>query len=313
MKLSALLHRLFLGLAWVILIGGLGCAIYWVLHLQKTTSQLTIPLPPITLLAAPPQPVTPATPVSTDQRPAYQKFARILQKPVHGARIAIVITDVGPNEILARSLIQDLPAEITLAFSAYTPNLSSVMRQARAFGHETVLMMPMEPSTYPRRDPGPLTLLTGMKPAEMLNRLTQILHLGQDYVGVTNYMGSRFMNSTEDMRPLLKELRAQGVLFLDSQSAYKSAIQQIAEEISLPYLQTTDNIDVEISAQPLSELLQRLIDRSAEHSTLVVRLSAMPAVVETLKTWVRLLPSQSITLVPLTSVLPASQRPKLSV
>ena len=60
----------------------------------------------------------------------------------------------------------------------------------------------MEPSDYPRSDPGPYTLLTDVSTVENLDRLEWVLAQATGYVGVVTKMGGRFTADNESMMPV---------------------------------------------------------------------------------------------------------------
>src|SRR5690606_39296034 len=79
------------------------------------------------------------------------------------------------------------------------PTLSPYTTLCRA-GHEVMLDLPMEPMDYPKNDPGPKALFTHLAQQENIERLHWVLGRSVGYVGVTNFMGSRFTTSPEVLR-----------------------------------------------------------------------------------------------------------------
>ena len=110
-------------------------------------------------------------------------------------------------------------------------------------GHEVMIDLPMEPASFPLDDPGPQALLTGMEPEDNLRRLRWFLDKGRDYSGVAMHMGSRFVESRDELRPILAELRLRGILFLDNGSSEASVAGQLARELSLPFAANDRTID----------------------------------------------------------------------
>ena len=71
--------------------------------------------------------------------------------------------------------IQDLPGEVTLAFSPYSSRLAEWVPAARAAGHEVLLQLPMEPRSTEFNDPGNKALLTANTPELNLDRMEWVL------------------------------------------------------------------------------------------------------------------------------------------
>ena len=94
-----------------------------------------------------------------------------------------------------------MPGEVTFAFAPYGENLQAQVNTARAQGHEILLQLPLEPFGYPAANPGPKTLMTSAGGDANLDAL--IWHMGRfaGYVGITNYMGGRFLSEAQALAP----------------------------------------------------------------------------------------------------------------
>ena len=71
----------------------------------------------------------------------------------NGPLVAIVLTELGPNTRAARTAIDRLPAAVSLAFSPYADASRELARAAKTAGHEVWLSVPMQPKSYPARQP----------------------------------------------------------------------------------------------------------------------------------------------------------------
>jgi hypothetical protein len=148
---------------------------------------------------------------------AYARPATADGKP----RVALIIGGLGLNAKATRDAISDLPPEVTLSFVPYAEGLQGWIDMARAAGHEVLLEAPMEPKDYPDNDPGPYTLLADGAPQETTQRLDWLLSRATGYFGVTNYLGSKFVQSPSAMNVFETELRQRGLAFVDDGSAAK--------------------------------------------------------------------------------------------
>ena len=111
---------------------------------------------------------------------------------------------------------------MTLAFAPYGKALAAALPQRAHGGHEVLLEVPLEPFDYPDNDPGPETLLTGQAPRDNLNKLFQVMSRFGGYVGLINNMGARFTASGADFGPMMEELGARGLGYLDDGSSNRS-------------------------------------------------------------------------------------------
>jgi polysaccharide deacetylase 2 family uncharacterized protein YibQ len=145
--------------------------------------------------------------------------------------IAIVIDDVGIDRPRSKRA-WELPGPMTMSFLPYARDLRDQAKAARAHGHELMLHLPMEPSG--RNDPGPNALLVSLSESDLKQRVTTALDSFDGYVGVNNHMGSRFTANRAGMEVALRQLKARGLLFLDSRTTPQSVGDQIAQELGVP-------------------------------------------------------------------------------
>ena len=114
--------------------------------------------------------------------------------PTASRSVGLIIGGLGLNAKATREAIESLPPEVTLSFVPYADGLQGWIDMARAAGHEVLLEAPMEPKDYPDNDPGPYTLMADGQPPETTQRLDWLLSRATGYFGVTNYLGSKFVD-----------------------------------------------------------------------------------------------------------------------
>ncbi|QUD86819.1 divergent polysaccharide deacetylase family protein [Phenylobacterium montanum] len=158
--------------------------------------------------------------IAQDGRTPAQAYAR----PFHSngkPKIALVIGGLGLNSKTTRQAIEQLPPEVTLSFVPYSEGLQGWIDLARANGHEVLIEAPMEPNDYPDNDPGPYTLMAQGRTAETIEKLDWVLSRATGYFGVTNYLGSKFLNSDQAMTAFTGDLHQRGLAFIDDGTAVK--------------------------------------------------------------------------------------------
>ena len=161
----------------------------------------------------------------------------------------------------------------------------------------------MEPLDYPAHDPGPHTLLTSLPPSQNLDHLQWAMSRFTGYVGVTNYMGSRFTTSAEALKPVLIELKERGLLFLDSRSASRSIASTIAAELGLPRAINDRFIDTEASRRAIDKRLEE-VERIARRKGHAVAIGfPYPVTIERLSVWSRMLEEKGFILAPISAVV----------
>lgn len=215
--------------------------------------------------------------------------------------IAIVIDDVGLNPARTRKVVS-LPAPVTLAFLTYAERLPQQTAEARAAGHELLVHFPMEPLD-PAVDPGPNALLTGLDEAEMAKRLHWGLSRFDGYVGVNNHMGSRFTTGEAQMRVVLGELKARGLLFLDSATSSSSVGARMSRELQLPHAVRDIFLDNSKDRAAIRSNLALLEQRARRHGHAVGIGHPYDETIEEIQHWMKDVRDRGFVLVPLTAIV----------
>lgn len=248
-------------------------------------------------------PVGPLPVIAPDGRQAWQVYQRPFVDRTGGARIAIVIADMGMSQSATHAAIQQLPGAVTLSFAPYAADLDAWIAKARAAGHEVMLQLPMEPIDYPINDPGPYTLLTSLPAEDNLDRLEWLLSRFTGYVGVTDYMGARFTSSPDHLRPILGVLRDRGLMFLDSRSSGDSIAGKLATEIGLPRALNNRFLDAVASRHAIDARLGEL-ERIAATTGFAIGIGfPFPVTIERIAAWAATLRAKELVLSPVSALV----------
>ena len=219
--------------------------------------------------------------------------------------VAIILTGMGLHEQGTLSAIEALPPGITLAFAPYGRSLDTTVPAARAAGHELLLEVPLEPFDYPENDPGPETLLTGEAPRANIDRLEWLMSRFGGYVGLINNMGARFTASAADFSPVMEELGARGLGYVDDGSSNRSVAAQLAVANGVPFGRATMTIDDNPAPGPILSALDRLEAEAKADGTAIGIATALPVTITTLVEWARQLESRGVVLVPVSVLMKA--------
>ena len=251
-------------------------------------------------IAVPPPPPPPPAAVP----PMWQRHAQAFDLSDQRPRIAVVLAGLGLSSAATEAAIKQLPGAVTLSFTPYSRRLNEWIALARVNGHEVMLDLPMEPTSYPDDDPGPQALLTALSGAQNMDRLDWALGRATGYVGVMPVMGSRFTASSEHITPVLERIKERGLLFLDNRASENSVAGKIAESIGLPsavndrFLDLTQASRVAVDARLIQ--LER-IARSEGHAVAIGQ--PYPVTIERLRTWVAEVESRGFALAPISALV----------
>ena len=239
--------------------------------------------------------------ISPDGRQSWQVYARPFEASEDRPLVGIMVGSLGLSQSATLAAIQQLPGSITLGFNPYAPNLQDWINQARAGGHEVMLQLPMEPFDYPENDPGPHTLLTSLDAEANIERAEWVLSRFVGYVGVTNYMGSRFTTSAGALKPVLDLVKYRGLMFLDSRASSHSIVGRMAREMGLVEASNSRFVDVVASRAAIDERLKELEVVAKAGNAAIGIAFPYPVTIERLAGWAAGLQSRGITLAPISA------------
>jgi len=238
---------------------------------------------------------------SRQRLPAWQRFAVAVPETGERPLIAIVIDDIGMDRL--RSLrAMALEAPLTMAMLPYAPDIERQARMARVAGHEVLVHLPLEPHR-PSADPGPNHLAMDQDAAELQALLRWNLSQLGGYVGISNHMGSRFTEDPRRMRWLMSEVRARGLLFLDSLTSNASAGRRAAELTGVPFAERDVFLDNEQSAGEVRFRLSEL-EAAARRQGFAVGIGhPHDATIDVLRRWLPEARRRGFAIVPISAVV----------
>lgn len=236
-------------------------------------------------------------------KPAWQKFARSFDATQAQPRIGLVIGNLGLARSATQAAIQDMPGDVTLAFSSLSPDIETNVASARAAGHEVLLGVPMEPDNYPQNDPGPNALLVQSPNDENVKRLQWALARSEGYVGVMPMMGEKFVTQEDKLVPVLQTLKQEGLLFLDATGVKASTVAPLSRLARMPFARGDIKIDASAARNAIDAQLIALEQLAREHGQAIGVALPYPVTFEKLKAWIATLEEKGLVLAPVTALV----------
>jgi uncharacterized protein len=242
----------------------------------------------------------PQSAVAPGEEPTWQRNA-IPAPPFKGQpQIAIVIDDLGLDRNRTERAIA-LKGPITLSFLAYASDLPEQTEAARRAGHELVVHVPMEPILRPK-----LVTQTASSAdpphAEILRRLRWDLSRFSGYVGVDNHLGNRLSTDPGSTAAVIDELKARGLVFLDSRSSGSSPLTDAARK-GVPTVTRDVLLDDDVTVSSVSDRLSQLEAIARQRGTAIAVGHPHDLTLDALKVWIASLPGKGLQLVPLTAIV----------
>jgi polysaccharide deacetylase 2 family uncharacterized protein YibQ len=173
--------------------------------------------------------------------------------PEKRPKVAIIMDDLGYDIQVAKELLK-VGYPVTFSILPNVPQALSTAILAHEQGREVLIHIPMEPQSYPDADPGKNALLVNLSAPEIKHRFKSFLSKVPFAVGGNNHMGSRFTERKTAMETVLKEMKKEGLFFVDSLTTAKSIGYVTAKKIQIPvavrdvFLDNVKDVD-KISAQ----------------------------------------------------------------
>jgi len=239
-----------------------------------------------------------ALPIRAAGKEAWKAYARPVSvaqtKP--GAKIAVVVTNLGLSTDGTMTAINKLPAEISLSFSPYGAGLAEWIRRARENGHEALLDLPLEPMNFPAHDAGPLAVLQSHSPGEAIGQMDVVLGKAAGYVGVAAPLHSP-VTATDSWALMLAELKDRGLLFIgDGLVGIEDKAMPAAGQVTLVADETPFRTAVDAR-------LARALATAQRDGSAIITLQARPISFERLLAFIASFPEKNVTLVPVSALV----------
>jgi polysaccharide deacetylase 2 family uncharacterized protein YibQ len=207
---------------------------------------------------APPQipPLLPPIPEGPEGEAPWLRYGQAARPSGGRPEIAIVIDDVGLDRHRSARAIA-MPAPLTLSFLPYAEDLHEQTSHARSRGHELLVHVPMEPLGS-HNDAGPGALKVALSQDDIAERLRRDLTQFDRFVGINNHMGSRFTAYEPGMAIVMAELKARGLLFLDSRTIGNTVGAALADRYGVPNIERDVFLDDVMTESAVRAELARL-------------------------------------------------------
>ncbi len=214
--------------------------------------------------------------------------------------LTLVVSELGVDPALFEQIKSSFSKEVVCAFLADRRLSQNLNNEARELGHETILMLPMEPMDYPKSDPGPETLLTNSEAPENKKRLETLLSQFTGYLAVTPYMGNRFLRVKRDFPPILKEIERRGLGYFEPRSVRTKAFQWKPKEML--YAKGSYDVVRGYSVAQIHEVLERVQKDLSQKQSVILTVQADKVSLQEVQKWLPKVLNETVVLAPLSAV-----------
>lgn len=232
---------------------------------------------------------------------AYQAKTDILETDDR-ARISLIVTGIGLSTSRSDQAFSQLPASVTVAISPYARTPQTWIEQAFKQGRDVLIMVPMEPNSFPTVDPGPDTLMRDAPTIQTLERLHTVLGKMQGYIGIINDTGSRFTANEIAVGPVLDDIAKRGLMVVDARASSYSVLAAQAKKRSIPVAANTRFIDSSLSPADIDRQLRDLERTAQTLGAAVGIMRDLPISIARVNAWQKSLNRSEIVLAPISAV-----------
>ncbi len=229
-----------------------------------------------------PMPASDALVAKTEEKPAKVK------KPVdyNTANLSIIVTEIGPiNENL--ELARTLPLEVTFAFSPYTDDLKKKLDLAAADGRTSLLNLMMQPSGFPMKDNGPMSIQVNYDENENIARFEKAAILSGRAKGLLAVNDEVLTSKFDKLAPILKKISEKSMFF----GYFKGTNNLNVENDAKPLAADIFGVDYLVDADPSQDEMEAVLaqvkeDLLVKKKKVIIAIRAYPNSISTIKKWI---------------------------
>ena len=245
-------------------------------------------------------------PVIHKTEPVKQKekivVAKIEKIPLQLKQISIIIDDIGYDLGPVRELLK-IDADITFAIlplCSHSRESAEMLHQAR---RETLLHLPMEPTSYPKEKPGKGALFTDMNSEELVFQLEKDLAAVPYISGVNNHMGSKFMADEGKLVLVFNKLKKKKLFFVDSRTTAGTKASAAAEKVNIQMVSRKVFLDNNRDYNEIYKIVLEAAQNSSEASPVIMIGHPYPETIRAIKDATRALRQKGILVVPVSKLI----------
>ncbi len=185
------------------------------------------------------------------------------------SKLAIIIDDLGYSMGVFQKLVN---LNYALTFSIlpnleYTQQTAEILRNKQ---HEILLHLPMQPSDWPKIDPGPGALMIDDDRDTLIRKIEKNLLSVKYATGVNNHMGSAFTKYGHGLNIVMEILKAKNLFFIDSKTVPGNIARNAAYLYKVKYFSRNIFLDNEQDEQKIKRQLYKGVRIAKKHGRAIV-------------------------------------------
>ncbi|MBQ7760306.1 MAG: divergent polysaccharide deacetylase family protein [Acidaminococcaceae bacterium] len=196
-------------------------------------------------------------------------------------KLAIIVDDCG-YDIKSVRRLTDLGLPLSFAILPYKDFSNDALEVIKSTGNVPMLHLPMEPSNRSAMSEGSRTILTDMKEKEIRKMTKKAIESLPGIVGVNNHQGSKATSDKRVMETVLREVKKQGLFFVDSKTIATSVARDMAREMGVKTARNDVFLDNSKDVEEIRKQVYKAIEMAEKNGSAIAICHARPA---TVKMW----------------------------
>ena len=229
-----------------------------------------------------------------------EKTIRPVPTRKYKGKVAILVDDCGyNNDALKKMLDTNLPFSY-----AILPNKdfsSDALHLIKGKNRVALLHLPMQASGNAKEEG--TTIHTFDDPKEQTAKTKKLLATLPGVMGVNNHQGSAATSDRDTMEQVLKELKAQGMFFIDSNTSSQSIARDTARRMNVPTARNDIFLDNEADVEYIRKKIYEAFARAERNGSVIAICHARPATAACWEKYAAEFKAAGVEFVPVTSLL----------
>lgn len=235
----------------------------------------------------------------------YQSYQQVYTAAANTkAIIALVMVDFGLSAKASQSALNQLPSGVSFSVSPYAENAQKWVSEARSFGHEVWMSIPVQPTSFPDIDPGAYTILTSSGEQQKQHRLYLSLGKATGYAGVMGLIDPSTTRAKIDTDYILREVGSRGLGYIES-DIMDNKTMPLARALKLPSYQANMWLDNQPDPTAIQENLAALEKEALQKQKALALFRPTPVTIKLLQPWMNQMKEKGIEIVPVSAVIEA--------
>lgn len=185
-------------------------------------------------------------------------------------KIALIFDDLGEN-LKDLKLVYGLNIPVTISVIPGLKFSKNISYMAARCGFSVLIHLPLQPKNEDNFKTDKYKFIgSSLSKPELNSLLKYYLNFFRVAIGVNNHMGSAATEDPRLMRHILKAVKGQGLIFIDSRTSLNSVAGSLAKEVNMIYGYNEGFLDSVDDVNTIEKKLDLLIEKAKEKQKIII-------------------------------------------